>query len=44
MLPQILNDFFPPSEVLNKIISEFLSIHHPYPELMADVVFKVYIS
>lgn len=41
ILPQILNDFFPPSEILNKIILEFLSPQQAYPELMAEVVFNV---
>jgi len=34
-------DFFPPQDVMNKVIAEFLSCQQPHPELMADVVFRV---
>ncbi|XP_065225356.1 huntingtin isoform X2 [Planococcus citri] len=42
ILPQIISDFFSVSEVLNKVILEFLSPNHPHTELMADVVFQVF--
>jgi len=34
-------DFFPPQDVMNKVIAEFLSCQQPHPELMANVVFQV---
>jgi len=37
-------DFFPPQDVMNKVIAEFLSCQQPHPELMADVVFRVRMS
>lgn len=41
LLPQILIDLFPSSEILNKVILEFLSPSQRYPEFMAQIVFKV---
>ena len=41
ILPSFLMDFFPPQDVMNKVIAEFLSCQQPHPELMADVVFRV---
>ncbi|NXX62000.1 HD protein, partial [Scopus umbretta] len=41
ILPQFLDDFFPPQDVMNKVIGEFLSNQQPYPQFMATVVYKV---
>lgn len=41
VLPDILNDFFPPSDILTKVIGEFLSPQQPHPKLLSGVVFKV---
>ena len=41
VLSQILIDFFPPMEILTKVIGEFLSPQQPHPRLMAGLVFKV---
>ena len=41
ILPAFLMDFFPPQDVMNKVIAEFLSCQQPHPELMATVVFQV---
>ena len=43
VLPTFLTDFFPPQEIMNKVIGEFLSSQQPHPQLMAKVVFKVII-
>ncbi|XP_052497673.1 huntingtin [Budorcas taxicolor] len=42
VLPQFLDDFFPPQDVMNKVIGEFLSSQQPYPQLMAAVVYQVF--
>lgn len=41
ILPQFLDDFFPPQDVMNKVIGEFLSNQQPYPQFMATVVYQV---
>ena len=41
VLPHFLTDFFPPQDIMNKIIGEFLSSQQPHPKLMAGVIFKV---
>ena len=41
VLSRVLGDFFPPSEILTKVIGEFLSPQQPHPRLMSAVVFKV---
>lgn len=41
VLPQFLDDFFPPQDVMNKVIGEFLSSQQPYPQFMATVVYQV---
>ncbi|XP_012166671.2 huntingtin isoform X2 [Bombus terrestris] len=41
VLSGVLGDFFPPSEILTKVIGEFLSPQQPHPRLLAAVVFKV---
>uniref|UniRef100_A0A1B6D7Q0 Huntingtin n=1 Tax=Clastoptera arizonana TaxID=38151 RepID=A0A1B6D7Q0_9HEMI len=40
-LPCLLADFFPASEVLTKVIGEFLSPNQPHPQLLSVVVFQV---
>ncbi|XP_060044468.1 huntingtin isoform X2 [Erinaceus europaeus] len=42
ILPQFLDDFFPPQDVMNKVIGEFLSGQQPHPQLMASVVHQVF--
>ncbi|XP_018098128.2 huntingtin-like [Xenopus laevis] len=42
ILPQFLGHFFPPQDVMNKVIGEFLSNQQPYPQFMATVVYKVF--
>ncbi|KAF5303786.1 hypothetical protein FQR65_LT08121 [Abscondita terminalis] len=42
ILPNILNDFFPPSDILTKVLGEFLSPQQPHPRLLSRVVFKVF--
>ncbi|ENN70757.1 hypothetical protein D910_12631 [Dendroctonus ponderosae] len=44
ILPLILRDFFSPSDILTKVIGEFLSPQQPHPKLMSGVVFKVFDS
>ncbi|KAL7976412.1 hypothetical protein Chor_015476 [Crotalus horridus] len=41
ILPQFLDDFFPPQDVMNKVIGEFLSNQQPYPQFMAKVLYKI---
>lgn len=41
VLPDILNDFFPSSDILTKVLGEFLSPQQPHPKLLSRVVFKV---
>lgn len=41
ILPQMLTDLFPPSEILTKVIGEFLSPQQPHPKQLAAVVFQV---
>lgn len=41
VLPNILDDFFSPSDVLTKVIGEFLSPQQPHPKLLSKVVFQV---
>ncbi|XP_043476526.1 huntingtin [Leptopilina heterotoma] len=41
VLSGVLSDFFPPSEILTKVIGEFLSPQQPHQRLMSAVVFKV---
>ncbi|KAK3095770.1 hypothetical protein FSP39_018831 [Pinctada imbricata] len=42
VLPTFLADFFPPQDIMNKIIGEFISSQQPYPQLIALVVFQVF--
>ncbi|GIX84162.1 huntingtin [Caerostris extrusa] len=42
ILPGFLMEFFPVQEILNKIITEFLSSQQPHPQLMAKVIFEVF--
>lgn len=40
-LPLILDDLFAPSDILTKVIGEFLSLQQPHPKLLSKVVFQV---
>ncbi|XP_075211811.1 huntingtin isoform X2 [Lycorma delicatula] len=42
VLPHLLGDFFPASEVLSKVIGEFLAPKQPHPQLISPVVFQVF--
>ncbi|KDR16213.1 huntingtin [Zootermopsis nevadensis] len=42
VLSNLLTDFFPPSEIMTKVIGEFLSTQQPHPRLLAAVVFQVF--
>ncbi|XP_054721499.1 huntingtin-like [Uloborus diversus] len=42
ILPAFLMEFFPVQEILNKIITEFLSSQQPHPQFMAKVIFEVF--
>ncbi|XP_015913152.2 huntingtin [Parasteatoda tepidariorum] len=42
ILPSFLMEFFPVQEVLNKIITEFLSSQQPHSQIMAKVIFEVF--
>lgn len=41
VLSGVLADFFPLSQILTKVIGEFLSPQQPHPRLLSGVVFKV---
>ncbi|XP_008206342.1 huntingtin isoform X2 [Nasonia vitripennis] len=41
VLSEVLIDFFPPLEILTKVIGEFLSPQQPHPRLMSAIVFKI---
>ncbi|XP_024941677.1 huntingtin isoform X2 [Cephus cinctus] len=41
VLSGVLGDFFPPSEILTRVIGEFLSPQQPHPRLLSAVVFQV---
>lgn len=41
VLPDILNDFFAPADILTKVIGEFLSPQQPHTKLLSRVVFQV---
>lgn len=41
ILSHVLYEFFPTQDVLNKVISEFLSSQQPYPQHVAYVLFQV---
>lgn len=42
ILPEFLADFFPPQDIMNKVIGEFISSQQPHPLLIAKVVFRVF--
>uniref|UniRef100_T1IW53 Huntingtin n=1 Tax=Strigamia maritima TaxID=126957 RepID=T1IW53_STRMM len=44
VLPIFLMDFFPPSDIMNKVIGEFISNQQPHPQMLASVVFNVFES
>ena len=42
LLPQVLLDFFPASDVVNRVISEFISPGQPHPALLAGVLKTIF--
>ncbi|CAG9862370.1 unnamed protein product [Phyllotreta striolata] len=44
VLPNVLDDFFTPADILTKVIGEFLSSQQPHPKLLSKVVFQVFQS
>lgn len=44
ILPNVLDDFFSPADILTKVIGEFLSAQQPHPKLLSIVVFQVFQS
>nr|CAH7759250.1 unnamed protein product [Callosobruchus chinensis] len=44
VLPVMLEDFFSPSDILTKVIGEFLSSQQPHPKLLSRVVFQLFQS
>jgi len=42
ILPQVLIDFFPASDVVNRVISEFISPGQPHPPLLAGVLRQIF--
>ena len=42
ILPQVLLDFFPASDVVNRVISEFISPGQPHPPLLAGVLRQIF--
>ncbi|KAL5022595.1 hypothetical protein ScPMuIL_001750 [Solemya velum] len=42
VLPAFLADFFPPQDIMNKVIGEFISSQQPYPQLISKLVFQVF--
>ncbi|CAG9829715.1 unnamed protein product [Diabrotica balteata] len=44
VMPKVLDDFFSPSDILTKVIGEFLSAQQPHPKLLSKVVFQVFQS
>jgi len=42
ILPQVLIDFFPASDVVNRVISEFISPGQPHPALLAGVLSQIF--
>ncbi|XP_022909585.2 huntingtin [Onthophagus taurus] len=44
IIPNILNDFFLPSDILTKVVGEFLSPQQNHPKLLSRVVFQVFES
>ena len=39
---QVLTDFFPASDVVNRVISEFISPGQPHPALLAGVLKQIF--
>ena len=42
LLPQVLLDFFPAGDVVNRVISEFISPGQPHPALLAGVLRHIF--
>ncbi|KAL3269436.1 hypothetical protein HHI36_008506 [Cryptolaemus montrouzieri] len=44
LLPQVLDDFFTPADILTKVICEFLSTQQPHQRLLSKVIFHLFQS
>ncbi|XP_044753476.1 huntingtin isoform X2 [Coccinella septempunctata] len=44
LLPQVLDDFFTPADILTKVIGEFLSAQQPHQKFLSKVVFHLFQS
>nr|XP_045607422.1 huntingtin-like isoform X3 [Procambarus clarkii] len=42
LLGPCLLDVLPPSQILNKVITEYISSHQPHPHLLASTLFQVF--
>ena len=42
ILPGVLLDFFPASDIVNRVISEFISPGQPHPHLLAGVLKQIF--
>ena len=42
ILPRVLVDFFPPADVVNRVVTEFVSPGQPHQVLLAGVLFAVF--
>jgi len=42
VLPHVLGDFFPASDVVNRVINTFISPGQPHQVLLSDVLFAVF--
>ena len=42
ILPQVIVDFFPAADVINRVINEFISPGQPHQTLLAGVMFQVF--
>ncbi|KRT84434.1 hypothetical protein AMK59_2640, partial [Oryctes borbonicus] len=42
VLPDVINDFFSPADILTKVVGEYLSPQQKYPALLSRIVFEVF--
>ncbi|GJQ87772.1 hypothetical protein Trydic_g18631, partial [Trypoxylus dichotomus] len=42
VLPDVINDFFSPADILTKVVGEYLSPQQKYPALLGRIVFEVF--
>ena len=42
ILPRVLVDFFPPADVVNRVVTEFMSPGQPHQVLLSGVLFSVF--